>query len=82
MKRYILFFRTPKHVGQVLPEDTIIKIKEFYNDFKIKRTFNYYNLNQICNWDKIPIFWNMIPNKTIHFKGKKQLLLKLLIKKR
>jgi hypothetical protein len=49
MKRYFLFFRTPKHIGQVLPEDTIIKIKEFYNDFKIKRTFNYYNLNQICN---------------------------------
>lgn len=40
MKRYFLSFRSPTYVGQALPNDAIIKIKEFYKDLKTKRTFN------------------------------------------
>lgn len=56
MKRNFLSFRILIHVEQALLDDVIIKIKEFYKDLKIKRGFNKYNLNQICNLDETPIF--------------------------
>jgi anaerobic ribonucleoside-triphosphate reductase len=66
-----------QHMLDIFPEYAIIKIKEFYNDLKIKRTFNSYILNQICNLDETPIFLNMVPNKTINFKGKKTVTIKI-----
>ena len=71
MQRYFLSFRVATHVGQIIPADALNKIKEFYKDLKIKRAFNAYNLNQICNIDETPIFLNMVPKKTIHLKDKK-----------
>lgn len=76
MQRFFLSFRISTHVGQIIPTDALNKIKEFFKDLKVIRTLNVYTLNQIYNIDETPIFLNMVPKKTIHFKGKKTITIK------
>ena len=50
--------------------------QEFIDALKVKRRLNEYDLSMIVNFDETPVYFDMIRNTTLDFKGKKTIFLK------
>ncbi|CAG8857535.1 42874_t:CDS:1, partial [Gigaspora margarita] len=71
LKRHHLSLRRRTKISQKLPEDLTSKLIEFYK-FVIRSRSNYqYDLSQIVNMDKTPVYFDMAGAYTINQKGAK-----------
>lgn len=72
MKRFGYSFRCRTHIGQSINEDALKNASLFWNEVHNTIKENGFGKNNIFNMDESPIFFNMVPNKTIAKRGKKQ----------
>ncbi|GBC35822.2 pogo transposable element with KRAB domain [Rhizophagus irregularis DAOM 181602=DAOM 197198] len=71
MKRYKLSWRRRTKISQKLPrqtEETLAKFHQFINNLRTRKSFDLCN---IFNMDKPPVWFNMVGNFTIDQKGEK-----------
>ena len=76
MERYGFSFRSATHIGQKVNKDALTQASLFYNEVHTTINENGFNTYNIFNMDESPIFFNMVPNKTIAKKGKKTIIIK------
>lgn len=69
-------FRTYTHIGQSLPKNCFTLASIFLNNVWDKRISNGFYDAIIGNCDETPVFFNMLPNKTIAKKGGKTIIIK------
>lgn len=69
MIRHSLFMRS---VSQKLPPQLESKLESFLNEIRILRTQDMYPLDLIINMDETPMYFDMLPGKTITKKGTKE----------
>ena len=76
MKRFGYSFRCGTHISQILNEDDLKNASLFWNEVHNTIKEKCLGKNNIFNMDESPIFFNMVPNKTIAKRGKKTILIK------
>ena len=76
MQRNGYTFRAGTHVGQKINNDALFNASLFWNEVHDVINKNGLGKGNIFNMDETPLFFNMIPNKTIAKRGKKTILIK------
>jgi hypothetical protein len=71
-KRNRLVNRKATHVAQKIPNLLLPLIEKFLLLINEKKMDGPYSDSQIANMDEVPVFWDMIPDKTLEEKGQKQ----------
>ena len=71
MQRNGYTFRAGKHIGQKISNNALINISLFWNKVHDIIKKNGFGKCNIFNTDETPLFFNMLPNKTIAKRGKK-----------
>lgn len=72
MKRFGYSFRCGTYIGQSINEDALKNASLFWNEVHNIIKENGFGKYNIFNMDECSIFFNMVPNKTIAKRGKKQ----------
>ena len=76
MDKYGYSFRCGTHIGQSLKKDSLFNASLFWNEVHSTIKNNGLGRCNIFNMDESPIFFNMVPKKTIAKRGKKTILIK------
>lgn len=72
----IYSIKTHTNIGQILPKHCFTLASLFLNDVWDKRISNGFYDSIIGNCDETPVFFNMLPNKTIAKKGGKSIIIR------
>ena len=72
MIRHSLSLRSRTSISQKLPPQLESKLESFLNEVRILRTQYSYPLDMIINMDETPMFFDMVPGKTVGKKGVKE----------
>ena len=76
LKRNHFSFRTKTHIGSTLDESAFIQASLFLNVvWNNRKNYGFYD-EIIGNMDETPVFFNMVPSKTVAYKGQKSILIK------
>eukprot|EP01022_Parablepharisma_sp_SALTPOND_P015511 TRINITY_DN2199_c0_g3_i1.p1 TRINITY_DN2199_c0_g3~~TRINITY_DN2199_c0_g3_i1.p1 ORF type:complete len:520 (-),score=38.77 TRINITY_DN2199_c0_g3_i1:178-1737(-) len=75
MKRRLLAYRKPTHVGQNLPEDFQQKMKEFSKMVHDMKAHHKVSDDRIINMDEVPIYYEAVSSRVISIKGAKTVTL-------
>ena len=73
MMRHNLVLRARTSIGQTLPKDLEAKIVAFHSEICSVRTNGDYPYELIANMDEMPVFLDLVPNRTVDRKGKKSI---------
>ena len=76
MKRHELSLRSRTSMSQKLPADLEDKVSSFYKYVKDKRIEDDYEDKFIVNMDETPVFFDLVPNKTVETQGKKSVIVR------
>ena len=76
MRRHSLSLRAKTSVSQKLPADLETKLERFLKQVQVQRKAIDYSPDRIINMDETPMFFDLIPGKTLSAKGKKQILVR------
>ena len=75
MKRYDLSLRAKTSLAQRLPKDLEEKIESFHKFVVEKREEDEFDDNLINNMDETPVYFDLVPGKTVNEKGAKSVLI-------
>ena len=76
MKRHDLSLRAKTSFAQRLPKDLEEKIESFHKFVVEKREENEFDDNLINDMDETPVYFDLVPGKTINEKGAKSVLIR------
>ena len=76
MKRHDLSLRAKTSLAQRLPKDLEEKIESFHKFVVEKREEDEFDDNLIINMDETPVYFNLVPGKTVNEKGAKSVLIR------
>jgi hypothetical protein len=76
MRRHSLSLRAKTSVSQKLPADLEAKLERFLKQVQVQRKAIDYSPDRIINMDETPMFFDLIPGKTLSATGKKQILVR------
>ena len=76
MKRKNFSLRTKTHLGQLLPDICFFNTSKFLNNIWKERKYWAINSYFLGNMDETPVFFNMVENRTVTFKGAKSVVIK------
>ena len=71
MRRHNLVLRAKTSMAQELPKDLEAKISEFRRQVRYIRENGDFPFELIANMDETPVYFDMVPSKTVDVKGKK-----------
>ena len=72
MRRHNLVLRAKTSMAQELPKDLEAKISEFRRQVRYIRENGDFPFELIANMDETPVYFDMVPSKTVDVKGKKR----------
>ena len=76
MRHHSIVLRAKTSVAQKLSKDLESKIEAFYKDVQDLREDGKYSKEMIGNMDKTPLYFNMIPSRSLEKKGAKEVRVK------
>ena len=76
MQRHSIVLRAKTSVAQKLPKDLESKIEAFYKDVQGQRKDGKYSKEMIGNMDETPLFFDMVPSRTLEKRGAKEVRVK------
>ena len=72
LSRHSLSMRARTSISQKLPAQLESKLESFLNEVRVLRVRHGYSSDMIINMDETPMYFDMVPEKTISKKGKKE----------
>ena len=72
LSRHSLSMRARTSISQKLPAQLERKLESFLNEVRVLRVRHGYSPDMIINKDETPMYFDMVPEKTISKKGKKE----------
>ena len=76
MRRHSIVLRAKTSVAQKLPKDLDSKIEAFYKEVQDQREDGKYSKEMIGNMDETPLYFDMIPSRSLERKGAKEVRVK------
>ena len=76
MRRHSLTFRAKTSISQKLPADLEVKLDKILKQVRGQRKAYKYPAEMILNMDETPLFFDLIPGRTLSSKGKQQIILR------
>ena len=76
MRRHSIALRAKTSVAQKLPKDLESKIEAFYKKVQAQREQGKYTSEMIGNMDETPLYFDMIPIRTLDRRGVKEVRVK------
>ena len=76
MRRHSIVLRAKTSVAQKLPKDLEAKIETFYKDVQNLRENGKYSNELIGNMDETPLYFDMIPSRSLEKRGAKEVRVK------
>ena len=76
MCRHSIVLRAKTSVAQKLPKDLEAKIEAFYRDAQTRRENGKYPKEMIGNMDETPLYFDMIPSRSLEKRGAKEVRVK------
>ena len=76
MKKHDLSLRAKTSLAQRLPKDLEEKIESFHKFVVEKREEDEFDDNLIINMDETPVYFDLVPGKTVNEKGAKSVLIR------
>ena len=76
MRRHELSLRCRTSTAQKLPADLEEKVSSFLNFVKNERLEDEYENKYIVNMDETPVFFDLVPNRTVEQTGKKSMVIR------
>ena len=74
MRRHSIMLRAKISVAQKLSKDLESKIDAFYKDVQDLREDGKYSKEMIGNMDQTPLYFDMIPSRSLEKKGAKEVM--------
>ena len=69
--------RARTSISQKLPAQLESKLESFLNEVRVLRVHHGYSSDMIINMDETPMYFDMVPEKTISKKGRKEVRVRL-----
>ena len=76
MRRHHLSLRSRTSMSQKLPADLEDKVSSFHQFVRKQRIEDEYEENFIVNMDETPVFFDLVPNKTVEQQGNKSVIIR------
>ena len=76
MRRHSIVLRAKTSVAQKLPNDLESKIEAFYKGVQDQRDTGKYSNEMIKNMDETPLYFDIIPSRSLEKKGAKEVCVK------
>ena len=76
MRRHSLTLRAKTSISQKLPADLEAKLEKFLKQVRGQRKAYEYPAEMILNMDETPLYFDIIPGRTLSSKGKRQIIVR------